>query len=124
VYMFFTEFGPVAGIVSIVVLVFVMPAYVWLAVKYLPQTAIGRVLQLAARRRDPGEGTPDADEQKAHLGRTGVAETPLRPSGAIRVGKERVIATAETGFIEKGATVKVIKAVGMNVVVRKSDQPS
>ena len=48
-----------------------------------------------------------------------MAETTLRPSGAIRIDKKRVIATAETGFIEEGATVKIVKAVGMNVVVRE-----
>ena len=109
----------VFGIVVIVALVFVIPAYLWAMIKYLPKTAVGRILQLRPRQRDPGEGTPDAAELESLAGAKAVAETPLRPSGAIRVNHKRIIATAESGFIEKGATVKIIKAVGVNVVVRE-----
>ena len=118
VYLCFT-ISPALGVVAIVALVFLIPAYLWAMIKYLPRTALGRVLQLRAQSKDPGEGTPDATELDALLGRTAVAETTLRPSGAIRVDERRVIATAETGFIKEGATVKIIKAVGMNVVVRE-----
>ena len=118
VYLCFT-ISPVLGVVAIVALVFLIPAYLWAMIKYLPRTALGRLLQLRAQSKDPGEGTPDATELEALLGRTAVAETTLRPSGAIRIDEKRVIATAETGFIKEGATVKIIKAVGMNVVVRE-----
>lgn len=118
VYLCFT-ISPALGVVAVVALVFLIPAYLWAMIKYLPRTALGRILQLRAQSKDPGEGTPDATELEALLGRTAVAETTLRPSGAIRVDERRVIARAETGFIEKGATVKIIKAVGMNVVVRE-----
>lgn len=118
VYVFFA-IDPVLGIVVIVVLIFTLPAYLWAMVKYLPRTAVGRRLQLASRKRKSGEGTPDAAELELLVGRTAVAETALRPSGAIRVEGRRIIATAETGFVAHGATVKIIKAVGMNVVVRQ-----
>jgi len=121
VYLCF-PISPVAGVVAIVALVFLIPAYLWAMIKYLPRTALGRILQLRAQSKDPGEGTPDAAELEALLGRTAVAETTLRPSGAIRIDEKRVIATAETGFIKEGATVKIIKAVGMNVVVREVDE--
>jgi len=121
VYLCFT-ISPVLGVVAIVALVFLIPAYLWAMIKYLPRTALGRILQLRAQSKDPGEGTPDATELDALLGRTAVAETTLRPSGAIRIDEKRVIATAETGFIKEGATVKIIKAVGMNVVVREVDE--
>ncbi len=107
------------GVVVLVVLVFAIPAYLWAMIKYLPKTAVGRILQLRVERKDSGEGTPDAAELESLVGATAVAETPLRPSGAVRVNHKRIIATAEAGFIEKGATVKIIKAVGMNVVVRE-----
>lgn len=118
VYLCFT-ISPSLGVVAVVALVFLIPAYLWAMIKYLPRTALGRILQLRAQSKDPGEGTPDAAELEALLGRSAVAETTLRPSGAIRIDDKRVIATAETGFIKEGATVKIIKAVGMNVVVRE-----
>lgn len=110
------------GIVSIVVLAFAVPVYLWAMIKYLPRTPIGRILQLRVDPKGPGEGTPDAETLESFVGRTAVAETPLRPSGAVRVEHRRVVATAEAGFIEKGATVKIIKAVGMNVVVREEKE--
>ncbi len=116
--------NPVFGIVMIVALVFAVPAYLWAMIKYLPKTAVGRILQLQAAQKNPGEGTPDAAELESLVGATAVAETSLRPSGAIRVKHTRIIATAEAGFIEKGATVKIIKAVGMNVVVREVKEPA
>lgn len=118
VYVFFAM-DPVLGIVVIVLLIFALPAYLWAMVKYLPRTGVGRRLQLASRKRKAGEGTPDAAELELLVGRTAVAETALRPSGAIRVEGRRIVATAETGFVPQGATVKIIKAVGMNVVVRQ-----
>ncbi len=125
-WMAYLCFGinPVFGIVVLVVLVFAIPAYLWAMIKYLPKTPIGRILQLRAERKAPGEGTPDAAGLESLVGATAVAETSLRPSGAIRVNHKRIIATAEAGFIEKGATVKIIKAVGMNVVVREVKEPA
>lgn len=118
VYLFFT-ISDKLGVVVIVLLLFSLPVYLWAMVKYLPQTAVGRLLQLRSKKKSRGEGTPEAAGQELLLGKTAVAETILRPSGAIRVDGKRIIATAETGFIAKGATVKIVKAVGMNVVVRE-----
>lgn len=119
VYLCFTV-SQTLGVVMIVVLLFAMPAYLWLVIRYLPDTALGRILQLRAERRPAGEGTPEAAQQASVVGRTATAETTLRPSGTIRVDGRRYVATAESGFIEKGATVEVVKAIGMNVVVRRA----
>ncbi len=121
VYLSFT-INPTFGVVMIVVLVFLLPVYLWAMIKYLPQTPVGRILQLRAEPKDPGEGTPNADILESLVGMTVVAETPLRPSGAIRAGNRRIIATAEAGFIDKGAKVKIIKAGGTDVIVREVEQ--
>jgi membrane-bound serine protease (ClpP class) len=55
------------------------------------------------------------------LGREGVAETLLRPSGAVRIDDRRIIASAESGLIEKGTAVKVVRVTGNDVVVRRID---
>jgi len=122
VYLCFTVSG-VLGIVAVVALVFLMPLYLWAMVRYLPRTPLGRALQLGSSLKAPGEGTPDAAEDAALIGKTGMAETALRPSGSIRVGGRRIVATAEAGFIEKGAAVKIIRSSGMNVVVQKFQEP-
>ena len=107
------------GVAVSVALVTAVPIALVVTLKFLPDSALGGALRLDARRAGRGEGTPAARKERTLLGRTAVAETALHPSGAIRLDESRVIARAETGFIEKGATVKIVKAVGMNVVVRE-----
>jgi membrane-bound serine protease (ClpP class) len=46
---------------------------------------------------------------KELLGKTGVAFTMLRPSGKVEIDDEIYDATALTGYIEKGVSVKVVK---------------
>ncbi len=106
---------PVLGVAAVVALV----AGVYLIIRHLSRTGVLQRLQLLRGLAGVGEGTPEADELKALVGTTAVAETPLRPSGAIRTGDKRVVATTEARFINKGATVKIIKAAGANVVVRE-----
>ena len=105
------------GVIMAVVSCFAILAYLVLAVRYLPKTPLGKLLQLRTRRAPPGEGTPEAVQEENLVGREGLAETVLRPSGAIRIEGKRVIARAETGFIDAGRKVKVIASDGMNVVV-------
>jgi membrane-bound serine protease (ClpP class) len=59
---------------------------------------------------DTEDGFLGVDSQPAHLvGRTGTAESVLRPSGRVRIDDEIYDAVSEYGFIEKGEEVKVIK---------------
>jgi len=97
----------------------IVPIYAAVLVRKLPRTALGRRLFLAAAEKADGEGTPDADEYKAIVGRKGVAMTDLRPSGAVDIGGKRMIASAESGMIDKDEPVRVVRANGMNLVVRR-----
>lgn len=121
VYLAFT-ISPVLGIVLVVVLIFAIPTYFILLVKFLPGTKFGGKLFLRKPPDAAGGAAPEAEKHDALVGKTGTAETQLRPSGAIRIEGQRVIAVAESGIIEKGQTVKVIKAKGTNVVVRPVSQ--
>ena len=55
-----------------------------------------------------------------HLGRSGLALTPLRPSGMIDVDGRRVEAMAESGLIGVGAVVTVVAVRSGRVVVREN----
>lgn len=120
VWLCFTLSGTL-GFVSLIAVFVLVPVYLALVVKLLPSSPLGRRLFLG-KAPDPGEGShPERDEQRALIGREATAETDLRPSGAIRIDGRRVIATAETGLIDQGQRVRVIRAVGSNVVVRQID---
>ena len=53
------------------------------------------------------------------IGREGIAATILRPSGKVEIDSDLYDATAETGYIEKGEKVKVVKYETAQLFVRK-----
>ncbi|NIA22439.1 MAG: hypothetical protein GWP05_10850 [Anaerolineaceae bacterium] len=115
----FIKVSPVLGVILIIAIVILVPLYMYLVARKLPNAPLSKKLFLSRRpEAQPGEGTPEAAEHAELVGKTGLAETTLRPSGAVRIEGRRVIASAESGLIEQGTTVKVIDASGMNVVVR------
>jgi membrane-bound serine protease (ClpP class) len=65
-------------------------------------------------------GTSDAAHPE-WLHQTGVAHTPLRPSGTAIIQGRRVDVVTEGGLIDKGTPVKVVAIEGMRVVVRTID---
>jgi len=116
---------PVFGWTLAVILLVLTPVYLVLLVKWLPRTSLGRSVFLRVRGESrSGQGTPEAQKYAALVGRTGMAETILRPSGTVRIDRQRLIALSESGVIQKGRRVKVISAAGTNIIVREVGAPS
>ena len=114
-----------AGWGVLIGIVLLMPAYLVLLVRWLPRTSLGRRgVFLGKVESVVGEGTPEARTHESLLGKTGRAETALRPSGAVRIDGRRVPASAESGMIDRGQWVRVVRAGGMNVVVRACEPPT
>ena len=106
------------GVILVCIEVLGMPVYVYWALKVIPNTKLGMRLALKRERSKPGEGTPEADGLAALVGAETTADTILRPSGTIHVNGRRIVAQAESDFIDKGAKVKVVRAAGTHVIVR------
>jgi membrane-bound serine protease (ClpP class) len=62
------------------------------------------------------------DHREDLTGRTGVAETVLRPSGKVRLDDATYDATSEGAFIEAGSKVLVLKTSGACLIVRQTDK--
>lgn len=60
------------------------------------------------------------DEYRNMIGRTGKAYTMLRPSGKVEIEGEIFDASAETGYIEAGTPVEVVRYINAQLIVRKS----
>jgi membrane-bound serine protease (ClpP class) len=114
-------FDPVLGIVVLVGLVIGLPIFLMYAIRLLPLTPLGRRLALRKLQADTGGGVPTAQDQVGLIGQEGVAASPLRPSGTVVIGDRRLTATAETGFLPAGTRVRVVKSMGLNVMVRPAD---
>jgi len=115
--------GIVAPIFTILVLYF--------GLKYIPRTSWGSGLVL--RQPEGEEQRPTATEVstltpeggtveeqfKNLVGKTGVAQSDLRPAGVALVEGRRVDVVAEGAMIDAGSRIKVVAVQGNRVVVRK-----
>jgi len=120
VYLCYTQ-NMVAGMIATIVAIILMPVYTVVAVKVLPKTALGRKIGLRRKAVAAGEGTPEAEGLGRYVGRVTKAETLLRPSGFVRIDGKRIVAEAESGLIAKGQAVKVVRAGGTSVTVRRME---
>lgn len=123
VYFGFT-ISPVVGVVLIVGLVVAVPVYYFILFRYVAKTRFARKLFLKPSPLAVGEGTPEAQEYESYVGMTGTSETQLRPSGAVRIDGRRVTALAESGVIEKGKAVEVLRVDGMSLIVKETQSAS
>lgn len=87
--------------------------YLW--IKVFPLTRAGRRLTL---NKDGRQFTSRDETLDALVGREGVAQSPLRPSGLVRVDGRRVDAQSQEGWAEAGTRVHVIAVQGTRVLVR------
>ncbi|MCH8030493.1 MAG: hypothetical protein IIB09_01560 [Bacteroidetes bacterium] len=104
VYAFVT-LGPLGGILAL--------AGALLAggglVTYLWQTgAWDRLILADALNRDDLADAAEKDSRSRWLGEIGTAVTPLRPTGIVEVGGERLEVLTEGAFIAAGSHVKVV----------------
>lgn len=114
----------VFGLVMLAGTIVWVPAYLVLLVRVLPKTPLGKHLFLQRARKGTGEAAPEAEKYESLVGAEGVAATLLRPSGAVKIDGERIIAIAEQGVIQKGTPVRVVGASSTNVIVRAADEPT
>ena len=123
VWLAFT-ISSIFGWVLIVLLVVGVPAYLSLMIKLLPRSPVGKKLFLGKVDTAKAQATPQLEQNESLVGQTGVAETLLRPSGAVRIAGKRVIGIAESGIIQKGVKVKVLRTYGPDVIVQAVQQES
>ncbi|MEE8525637.1 MAG: NfeD family protein, partial [Thermoanaerobaculia bacterium] len=80
---------------------------------------LGRRLVLD-QRLDSAAGFSSHDPIESLVGETGVALTPLRPTGRARIGGKRRAVETEGDFVAKGAEVRVVEEEPGRIVVRRA----
>lgn len=111
-------FGPVGGVTSAVVLIGAGIGYMVLMYRYIPHSMLLRLFTL--KTEIP---TPPHEESSEGLapGEVGTAQSDLRPSGIAIFDARRRDVIAEGRWVERGATVRVVKVEGNHVVVREAE---
>jgi membrane-bound serine protease (ClpP class) len=80
---------------------------------FLPRSRLGRALVL----EDTVGGVLDLGA--ALVGRTGVADTALRPTGKVLIDGRRLDVVSSGSFIEAGSAVEVLAVDGARITVQK-----
>jgi len=121
IWIFFRQ-STTAGIVGICTAVVMIPAVLAGAYKVFPKTRFGKSIILSPPVRERGDAIADRERLSQLVGRTGKALTPLRPVGTVEFNGDRVECVAESGYVDKGARVKVIRVESTQVTVRVVEQ--
>ena len=99
-----------------IVLLLAITMVLW--IKFFPRSSIGRKMTLS----QDGQTFKAAEPKEALLGKTGVAQTELRPAGYALIDGRRVDVVTEGGLVPKGAALRVTQVEGNRVIVRKAEE--
>lgn len=116
VVMTYTDLGPEAGNVALLIASCCSAGLWWWWANHFQQTRVGRAMTLSASI----EGNSTMAGLDKYTGHTGEATTPLRPSGTITIEGKRIDALTDGEFIEAGSSVRVVRAHGMGLLVRRA----
>ncbi|MEW6709198.1 MAG: NfeD family protein [Candidatus Riflebacteria bacterium] len=83
---------------------------------YFPHTTLGKKFVLEAES-SVEDGCIAVQNLKKYVGKEGVTQTMLRPSGIAMVEGERLDVISDCEFIEKGTTVKIVRENGGRLIV-------
>ncbi|MFO1530025.1 MAG: NfeD family protein [Kiritimatiellia bacterium] len=110
----FAAFGSTGGVWACLGLLLGGGGILLLWLKIFPHTPIGRALTL--RDDTPGRANPDASPL---MDAEGESLSDLRPAGMARIAGARRDVLAESGWVDAGRRVRVVKVEGGRVVVRE-----
>lgn len=118
--------GPVYGTATFIAVLVIVPAACFLAVKYWPDTPIGRMI-LIQRPESPDEVLPETEAYRGmqHLvGRHGLAKSLMLPGGVVEIDRKSYDAVSDGMAIEPGTRIVVVAISTQRVVVRPDDSIS
>lgn len=108
------------GLLNVVGIIGLSALMIYLWLKYLPETPLGKNLTL---KNDSADFKSHADNP-VKAGMSGVAKTDLRPSGIATINSKRIDVIAESNWLPKGSPLRVSGVSGSRVLVIESEPPS
>ena len=112
------QYSAIMGWIGVGVAMVLIPAALIVAYKIFPKTRFGRAVTLTPPDRTVGDAVPDTELLKALIGEQGTVKSPLHPVGLCDFSGRRVECVAETGYVDTGIKVKVIRVQGSQLTVR------
>jgi membrane-bound serine protease (ClpP class) len=108
-----------AGLVGVIIAVVMIPTILIIAYRIFPKTRFGKSVTLTPPQREAGDAIADTEKLKELLGAVGQVLTPLRPVGICDFSGQRVECVAESGYVNKGKKVKVVRVQSTQLTVRE-----
>jgi membrane-bound serine protease (ClpP class) len=109
--------GQTAGTVAVLSSLVMVPAFIFLSIKYWPHTPIGRRIAPPNPVVTVADTSVPAVELSRFVGRTGRTVSPLRPVGICDFDGRRVSCIVEMGMLDAGENVVATRVVGANLGV-------
>lgn len=117
------EISTPTGAIFLLVLTFLLPLTLALAIRIWPKTPLGKWLFLKPPVQEE-LGTAASGPRIEHLlGQFGRTLTPMRPSGLVDFDGRRLDGLAEEGLIPKGTIVRAVQVRAGQLVVRVDTLP-
>jgi membrane-bound ClpP family serine protease len=108
-----------AGTIILLASIAGLPITLVLALKYWPQTAVGRrVLLTAPTREEVMPLDPELQRLRAMVGQVAEAKCDMLPAGAIVLDGRTIDAVSEGMPVDVGQRVRIVEVRGNRVVVR------
>src|SRR5204863_7459904 len=102
--------GPVQGTVTLIAVLIIVPTACILAVKYWPETPIGRLI-LIQRPESPEEVLPETEAYRGMqnlVGRHGIAKSLMLPGGVVEIDRRSYDAVSDGMAIDPGTRILVV----------------
>jgi membrane-bound ClpP family serine protease len=109
----FADYGTGGGAIAVAVALGLVAVMLYAEFVLLPKTAIGQRLFLKASIN----GTTNATRPVDLTGRSGKTVTALAPTGYVMIEGAQHEAYSQSGFLEAGVPVKVIRADNFRLIV-------
>ena len=114
----FFRHSTTVGWIGVIIAIIMIPSVLIISYKMFPKTRFGKAVTLTPPQRQRGDAIPDTDKLKELLGAVGLVITPLRPVGMCDFSGQRLECVAESGYVDKGNSVKVIHVEETQLTVR------
>ena len=110
------EFGLAVALYVFFLSAFLSIGIIVFGLKFLPQTRFGKSLFLRGKIKGTSN-IPQATD--AIIGKTGETLTALVPTGMVTIDGKKYEAFSQSGFLQKGNSIKVVKRDNFRLIVEK-----
>ena len=111
--------GELAGTISVLTCLVVLPVLAVVTVRVWPQTWVGRKIAPPNPVITLRDTSVPVEEISRYVGQTGRSVTPLRPVGICDFNGQRVSCIAELGMLETGVSVEGLRMVSGQLAVKE-----